>query len=90
MATQDKPRRVVVTGMGMLTPLGHSLDEFWGSLMDGRSGAAPITHFDTEGFATTFACEVKGFDPLDHFDRREVRKMDPFAQYAVVAAVAGR
>lgn len=87
MAIQDKPRRVVVTGMGMLTPLGHSPDEFWDGLMEGRSGAAPITHFDTEGFATKFACELKGFDPMDHFDRREVRKIDPFAQYAVVAAI---
>ena len=86
MATQHRSRRVVVTGMGALTPLGNSPDEFWDGLMDGKSGAAPITHFDTEHFATKFACEVKGFDPLDHFDRREARKMDPFTQYAVVAA----
>ncbi len=87
MAMQHQPRRVVVTGMGALTPLGHSPDEFWRGLVQGRSGAAPITHFDTEHFATKFACELKGFDPLDYFDRREVRKMDPFAQYAVVAAI---
>ncbi len=87
MAIQHQPRRVVVTGMGALTPLGHSPDEFWQGLIQGRSGAAQITHFDTEHFATKFACELKGFDPLDHFDRRELRKMDPFAQYAVAAAV---
>ena len=60
MAIQYKPRRVVVTGMGALTPLGNSPDEFWEGLMQGRSGAAPITHFDTEHFATKFACELKG------------------------------
>lgn len=86
MAIQYRPRRVVVTGMGALTPLGNSPNEFWDGLMEGRSGAAPITHFDTEHFATKFACELKGFDPLDHFDRREARKMDPFTQYAVAAA----
>ncbi len=87
MAIQNGPRRVVVTGMGALTPLGHSPDKFWEGLMEGRSGAAPITHFDAENFATKFACELKGFDPQDYFDRREVRKMDPFAQYGVVAAI---
>ena len=87
MAIQNEPRRVVVTGMGALTPLGHSPDEFWEGLMEGRSGAAPITHFDAEHFATKFACELKGFDPLDYLDRREARKMDPFAQYGVVAAI---
>lgn len=86
MTISNKSRRVVVTGMGALTPLGHSPDVFWEGLMEGKSGAAPITHFDAENFATKFACEVKGFDPLDHLDRREARKMDPFAQYAVVAA----
>ena len=87
MAIQHRPRRVVVTGMGALTPVGLSPNEFWESLIEGKSGAAPITHFDTEHFATKFACELKAFDPLDHFDRREVRKLDPFAQYAVVAAI---
>ncbi|MYD55452.1 MAG: beta-ketoacyl-[acyl-carrier-protein] synthase II, partial [Rhodothermaceae bacterium] len=86
MTIAHKSRRVVVTGMGALTPLGHSPDVFWEGLMEGKSGAAPITHFDAENFATKFACEVRGFNPLDHLDRREARKMDPFAQYAVVAA----
>ncbi len=87
MAYQSKPRRVVVTGMGALTPIGNSTNEFWENLLSGQSGAAPITYFDTEHFATKFACELKGFDPLDHMDRREVRKLDPFAQFALVAAV---
>jgi len=86
MAFHNKPRRVVVTGMGALTPIGNSPDQFWDGLMQGRSGAAPITHFDAEHFATKFACELKEFDPLDHLDRREIRKMDPFAQYGVIAA----
>ncbi|MCY4224241.1 MAG: beta-ketoacyl-ACP synthase II [Bacteroidetes bacterium] len=86
MVSHSKPRRVVITGMGALTPIGNSPDQFWESLMQGRSGAAPITHFDAEHFATKFACELKDFDPLDHLDRREIRKMDPFAQYGVVAA----
>ena len=79
-------RRVVVTGLGALTPLGNSLDELWSNLVKGVSGADMITHFDTTNFKTKFACEVKGFDPLDHFDRKEARKYDPYAQYALVAA----
>lgn len=81
-----KQRRVVVTGLGALTPLGNSVTEFWNNLIDGRSGAAPITKFDTSKFKTKFACEVKGFDPLDHFEKVEVKKMDPFTQYALVAS----
>jgi 3-oxoacyl-[acyl-carrier-protein] synthase II len=77
-------RRVVVTGIGALTPLGNSLPEFWNNLIEGKSGAAPITKFDTTKFKTKFACEVKGFDPLNHFEKGEIRKMDPFAQYALV------
>ena len=77
-------RRVVVTGLGALTPLGNSLPEFWKNLIEGKSGAAPITKFDTTKFKTKFACEVKGFDPLNHFEKGEIRKMDPFAQYALV------
>jgi 3-oxoacyl-[acyl-carrier-protein] synthase II len=77
-------RRVVVTGMGALTPLGNSLPEFWNNLIEGKSGAAPITKFDTTKFKTKFACEVKGFDPVNHFEKGEIRKMDPFAQYALV------
>ena len=76
-------RRVVVTGLGALTPLGNSTQEFWNNLIDGKSGCAPITKFDTTKFKTKFACEVKGFDPMNHFEKSEVRKMDPFTQYAL-------
>ena len=79
-------KRAVITGMGALTPLGNTLDEYWGSLIAGKSGAAPITHFDASKFKTQFACEVKNFSPLDHFDRKEARKLDPYAQYALVTA----
>jgi 3-oxoacyl-[acyl-carrier-protein] synthase II len=78
-------KRVVVTGAGALTPIGNTAQAFWEALVAGRSGAAPITHFDASKFKTQFACEVKGFDVLDHIDRKESRKMDPFAQYAMVA-----
>lgn len=79
-------RRVVVTGLGALTPLGNSAPEFWNNLIAGKSGAAAITKFDTTKFKTKFACEVKNFDPLNHFEKSEVRKLDPFAQYAMVTA----
>ena len=79
-------KRVVVTGLGALTPLGNSVNEFWNNLLEGKSGAAPITKFDTTKFKTKFACEVKGYDPLNHFERQEVRKMDLFAQYALVTS----
>ena len=79
-------KRVVVTGLGALTPLGNSVPEFWNGLIKGRSGAAPITRFDTTKFKTKFACEVKGYDPLDYFEKGEIRKMDPFAQYALVTS----
>ena len=79
-------KRVVVTGLGALTPLGNSVPEFWNGLIEGKSGAAPITRFDTTKFKTKFACEVKGYDPLDYFEKGEVRKMDPFAQYALVTS----
>lgn len=79
-------RRVVVTGMGALTPLGNNLNDSWKGLVDGVSGAGLITHFDTSKFKTRFGCEVKGFDPANHFDRKEARKMDRYAQYALVAA----
>src|SRR5687768_1051540 len=78
-------RRVVVTGLGALTPLGNSTKEFWNNLIEGKSGCAPITKFDTTKFKTKFACEVKGFDPLNHFDKSEARKMDPFTHYALVS-----
>ncbi len=78
--------RVVVTGMGAVTPIGMGVSAFWDALLAGVSGAAPITGFDASGFTTRFACEVKGFDPLDHMDRKQANRLDPFAQYALVAA----
>ena len=78
-------RRVVVTGMGALTPIGNNLEDYWESLKSGKSGAALITKFDTEKFKAKFACELKGFNSLDHFDSKEVRKYDLFSQYALVA-----
>ena len=78
-------RRVVVTGLGALTPIGNTLSAYWEGLLSGNSGAAPITYFDPTLFKTKFACELKGFNPLDHFDRKEARKYDRFAQYALVA-----
>ena len=78
-------KRVVVTGLGALTPIGNTLSTYWEGLLSGTSGAAPITYFDPTLFKTKFACELKGFDPLDHFDRKEARKYDRFAQYALVA-----
>jgi 3-oxoacyl-[acyl-carrier-protein] synthase II len=80
-----KQRRVVVTGMGALTPLGNTVNDFWKNLIADKSGAAPITRFDTTKFKTKFACELKGFDPLNYFDKTEVKKMDPFSQYAMAA-----
>ncbi|MCH4822371.1 beta-ketoacyl-ACP synthase II [Gramella lutea] len=79
-------KRVVVTGLGALTPIGNNLEEYWDGLVNGKSGSAPITYFDTEKFKTKFACELKNFNPLDHFDRKEARKLDRFAQYAMVSA----
>ena len=78
-------RRVVVTGLGALTPIGNNIAEFWEGLKNGVSGSDWITHFDAEKFKTKFACEVKNFNPEEHFDRKELRKLDPFAQYALVA-----
>lgn len=79
-------RRVVVTGLGALTPIGNNVEEYWQGLSEGRSGADWITHFDTEKFKTKFACEVKNFDAVAHFGRKDARKMDPFVHYAMVAA----
>ena len=79
-------KRVVVTGLGALTPIGNTKDEYWDALLKGKSGAAPITYFDTEKFKTKFACELKNFIATDFFDRKEARKMDKFAQYAMVAS----
>ena len=79
-------RRVVVTGIGTINPLGNNIEEYFSNLEKGVSGAAPITHFDAEKFKTRFACEVKNYDWSQHFDRKEVRKYDLFTQYALVAA----
>ncbi len=82
-------RRVVVTGMAALTPIGNTMGDFWNAMMEGKSGAGPITYFDASDFATRFACEVKNFDPLLYLSRKEVRRMDLFTQYAIaVAAMA--
>lgn len=78
-------RKVVVTGLGALAPLGNTVPEFWNNLIAGKSGAAPITRFDTTKFKTKFACELKGYDPLNYFEKAEVRKYDPFAQYALAS-----
>ena len=79
-------RRVVVTGMGALTPIGNDLDSYWNGLISGTSGCANITHFDASNFKTKFACELKGFDPADHFEKKEFRRYDRFSQYGIVAA----
>jgi 3-oxoacyl-[acyl-carrier-protein] synthase II len=79
-------KRVVVTGIGALTPIGKTAPEYFDSLVKGVSGAAPITRFDASKFKTRFACEVKGFNPEDHFERKEARKIDQYTQFALVAA----
>ncbi len=79
-------RRVVVTGIGTINPLGNNVAEYFSNLEKGVSGAAPVTHFDAEKFKTKFACEVKNYDPTQYFDRKEVRKYDLFTQYALIAA----
>jgi len=78
-------KRVVVTGLGALTPIGNTVDEYWNSLLNGVSGAAPITHFDASKFKTRFACELKNFDITEFIPRKNARKMDKFTQYAMVA-----
>ncbi|MGJ8659361.1 MAG: beta-ketoacyl-ACP synthase II, partial [Cellulophaga fucicola] len=79
-------KRVVVTGLGALTPIGNNIEEYWDGLINGRSGCAPITYYDAEKFKTKFACELKNYNPADFFDRKEARKLDKFAQYAMVSA----
>ncbi|MDH7446244.1 beta-ketoacyl-ACP synthase II [Aquimarina sp. 2201CG14-23] len=79
-------KRVVVTGLGALTPIGNNIEEYWDGLVHGKSGCAPITYFDTENFKTKFACEVKNYNPTDYFERKEARKLDKFAQYAIVSS----
>ncbi|MFT7297999.1 MAG: 3-oxoacyl-[acyl-carrier-protein] synthase II [Sphingobacteriales bacterium] len=78
-------RRVVVTGIGAITPIGNSVKEFWGGLLSGKSGAAPITKFDAKDFKTTFACEIKNFDVHEYLDRKEARKLDPFVHFALAS-----
>lgn len=79
-------RRVVVTGLGALTPIGNTVSEFWKNCIAGQSGAAEITRFDASKFKTRFACEVKGFDVEEYMDKREARRLDPFVQYAIAAS----
>ena len=77
-------RRVVVTGIGALTPIGNNLQEYWNGLINGQSGAAPITLFDATNFKTQFACEVKEFNPTEYLERKEARKLDRFCQFAMI------
>ncbi|MEL6607080.1 MAG: beta-ketoacyl synthase N-terminal-like domain-containing protein, partial [Bacteroidota bacterium] len=79
-------RRVVVTGLGALTPIGNDVAAYWAGLVEGRSGAAPITRFDASRRKTQFACELKGYQPENYFERKEIRKMDPCSQYALIAS----
>jgi 3-oxoacyl-[acyl-carrier-protein] synthase II len=82
----DGKRRVVVTGMGVLTPIGLTVEEYWKALLAGRSGAGPITQFDASSYDTKFACELKGFSAADYLDRKSVQRLDPFAQYGLITA----
>ncbi len=79
-------KRVAITGLGVLTPLGNTVNEFWQNIVDGKSGAGPITKFDASKFKTRFGCEVKGFRPEDHFDKKEIKKYDLFSLYAMAAS----
>ena len=79
-------KRVVVTGLGALTPIGNTVDEYWKGLVSGTSGAATITRFDASKFKTQFACEIKNFDPTQHIDRREARRMVPTTQIGMIAS----
>ncbi len=80
-------KRVVVTGLGAVTPLGNTVHDYWNGLIQGKSGAAPITRFDASKFKTRFACEVKGFNPEEYFDKKEARKLDPYSWYGIAASV---
>ena len=82
-------KRVVVTGLGAVTPLGNSPEETWKSMLAGKSGAAPITQFDTSKFKTQFACEVKNLDVTNWLDRKEARKLDRYTQLAMISAIQG-
>lgn len=85
MAYNGQPRRVVITGMGALTPIGNSLEEFWKNLLAGVSGAGPITYFDVSTYDTKFACQLKGFDAATYLDRKLVQRSDPFTHYAIAS-----
>ena len=80
-------KRVVVTGLGAVTPLGSNVNDYWTNLINGVSGAAPITRFDASKFKTRFACEVKGFKLEDYFDRKEAQRLDAFSHYGIAASV---
>ncbi|MGZ4089866.1 MAG: beta-ketoacyl-[acyl-carrier-protein] synthase family protein, partial [Bacteroidia bacterium] len=80
-------KRVVVTGLGAVTPLGNNVNDYWNNLINGVSGAASITRFDASKFKTRFACEVKGFNPEEYFDRKEARKLDTYTWYGIAASV---
>ena len=79
-------KRVVVTGLGAITPLGNTVQDYWNNLVAGKPGAARITRFDPSKFKTQFACEVKGFNLEEYFDKKEGRKLDPFSQFGIAAA----
>src|SRR5450755_3103561 len=79
-------KRVAITGLGLLSPLGNSVNEFWQNIVDGKSGAGPITKFDASKFKTRFGCEVKGFHPEDYFEKKEIKKYDLFSLYAMAAS----
>jgi 3-oxoacyl-[acyl-carrier-protein] synthase II len=79
-------KRVVITGMGAMTPIGNNVNDYWNNLNKGVSGAGPITRFDASKFKTRFACEVKGFDPLNYLEKSEVRKYDLYTQYSIAAS----
>ncbi|MAT58236.1 MAG: beta-ketoacyl-[acyl-carrier-protein] synthase II [Ignavibacteriae bacterium] len=80
-------RRVVVTGIGVLTPIGNNVNEFWQAMMEGKSGAGPITKFDTTDFTTKFGCEIKNYDPSNYIDKKSIRRMDPYTQYALITSI---
>ena len=84
--SKNENRRVVVTGIGAVTPIGLTVDEFWQSMMEGKSGAAEIKSFDTSKLDTKFACELKGFDATKQIDKKTVKRLDPYAQYALASA----
>ena len=79
-------KRVLISGLGTINPLGHTVSEFWDNLKKGVSGAGPITRFDASKFRTQFACEIKNYEPTEHFDKKEVRKMDLYTQFGLIAA----